>query len=192
MQHRPRLKNERFLKSSSRRSDDFVQIGKIVSAHGIRGVVKVYSYAESVQCYTEQGDLLFVDPSGSEQRFGVLWAKHHKKNTLRLALKDVTTRTEAETLIGRTIWISKKSLPPLEADAYYWFDLIGMAVYGPGDGYLGQITEIITTGANDVYVVKTPENAPVKEILLPAISSVVIEVDIASKRMNVVLPEGLM
>ncbi len=190
MQHRLRLKNERFLKSSSRRDDDFVQIGKIVSAHGIRGVVKVYSYAESAQCYTEQGDLLLVDPSGSEQRFEVLWAKPHK-NTLRLALKDVATRTEAEALIDRTIWISKKSLPPLDDDTNYWFDLIGMAVYGPDDDYLGQITEIITTGANDVYVVKTPDNAPVKEILLPAISAVVIEVDIVGKRMNVVLPEGL-
>ena len=189
MQHRPKLKNERFLKSSSR-DDDLVRIGKIVSAHGISGVVKVYSYAESTRYYTGQDDLLLVDPSGSEQRFGVLWAKPHQ-NTLRLALKDVTTRTQAQALVGWTIWISRKSLPPLEDDTYYWIDLIGMAVFGPDDEYLGHITEIITTGANDVYVVKTPDNAPVKEILLPAISSVVIAVDIAGKRMNVVLPEGL-
>jgi 16S rRNA processing protein RimM len=66
-----------------------------------------------------------------------------------------------------------------------------MSVYGPKNEYLGRITEIIETGANDVYVVKTPDGYPVEEILLPAIASVVIEVDVAGRRMKVVLPEGL-
>jgi 16S rRNA processing protein RimM len=109
-----------------------------------------------------------------------------------LALKDITTRTQAEELVDCIVWISKKSLPPLnEEDTNYWFDLIGMAVFGQYNEYLGQITEIIETGANDVYVVKTPEDYPVKEILLPALTSVVIEVDTAGKRMRVELPEGL-
>lgn len=177
------------MKSSSKR-DDLIRIGKIVAAHGIRGVVKVYSYAESTQCYTGQDDLLLVDPSGLEHRHEALWVKPHK-NSLRLALQDVTTRTEAEALVGCTIWIPKKSLPPLDDDIYYWIDLIGMAVYGPDDEYLGRVSEIIETGANDVYVVKTPDGAPVEEILLPAIASVVTEIDVAGKRMNVVLPEGL-
>lgn len=177
------------MKSSSRRKD-LIQIGKIVAAHGIRGVVKVYSYAESAQCYTDQEDLLLIDPSGSERRCTVLWAKPHK-NSLRLALKDVVTRTESEALVGCTIWIPRKRLPPLEEDTYYWVDLIGMAVYGAGGEYLGRLADIIETGANDVYVVKTPEGCPVPEILLPAIASVVIEVDIPGKRMEVALPEGL-
>lgn len=178
------------MKSSSRH-DDLIRIGKVVAAHGIRGVVKVYSYAESITYYTEQDDLLVTDLSGCEHHFEVLWVKPHK-NSLRLALKDVTTRTQAEELVGYIIWISKKSLPQIdEEDTNYWLDLIGIAVFGQDNEYLGQITEIIETGANDVYVVKTPESYPVKEILLPALTSVVIEVDIAGKRMRVELPEGL-
>lgn len=177
------------MKSSSRRKD-LIQIGKIVAAHGIRGVVKVYSYAESAQCYTDQEDLLLIDPSGSEQHCTVLWAKSHK-NSLRLALKGVVTRTESEALVGCTIWMPRKRLPPLEEDTYYWVDLIGMAVYGTDGEYLGRLEDIIVTGANDVYVVKTPQGYPVPEILLPAIASVVIEVDIPGKRMEVALPEGL-
>lgn len=178
------------MKSSSRR-DDLIRIGKIVAPHGIRGVVKVYAYAESTSCYTEQDDLLLIDPSGREHHFEVLWVKPHK-NSLRLALKDITTRTQAEELVGGIIWISKKSLPPLDdEDTNYWFDLIGMAVFGQDDEFLGHITEIIETGANDVYVVKTPEDHPLQEILLPALTSVVIEVDTAGKRMRVELPEGL-
>ena len=182
-------KNERFLKFSNKR-DDQIRIGKIVAAHGIRGVVKVFSYAESAQCYTEQETLLLVDPKGAEHRYKALWAKPHK-NSLRMALEGVDTRNDAEALVGSTVWISKAGLPALDEDTYYWIDLIGMEVYGPDGEYLGRLTEIIETGANDVYVVKTPEGYPVKEILLPAIASVVIEVDIPGRRMNVVLPEGL-
>jgi 16S rRNA processing protein RimM len=163
----------------------------VVAPHGIHGVLKVYSYAASTTCYTEQDNLLLIDPSGCEHHFKVLWVKLHK-NSLRLALKDIATRTQAEELVGCIIWISKKSLPPLdEEDTNYWFDLIGMSVFGQNNEYLGQITEIIETGANDVYVVKTPKDYPVKEILLPALTSVVIEVDTVGKRMRVELPKGL-
>ncbi len=177
------------MKSSNNR-DDQIQIGKIVAAHGVRGAVKVYSYAESAKCYTAQETLVLVDPKGAEHRYKALWAKPHK-NSLRMALDGVATRNDAEALVGCTIWISKTSLPPLDGDTHYWIDLIGLAVHGPDDEYLGKITEIIETGANDVYVVKTPGGYPVREILLPAIASVVTEVDIPGKRMSVVLPEGL-
>lgn len=166
-------------------------MGKIVAAHGIRGAVKVHSYAESAQSYIDQEHLLLIDPSGREHRHTVLWAKAHR-NSVRLALEAVTTRTAAEALAGFEIWIPKESLPPLQDDdTYYWFDLIGMAVYDTDRGYLGQLDEIIETGANDVYVVRTPRDFPVKEILLPAISSVVIDIDLPEKRMTVTLPEGL-
>ena len=177
------------MKSSNKR-DDRIQIGKIVAAHGIRGAVKVYSYAESTQCYTAQESVVMMDPSGVEHRYKVLWAKPHK-NSLRMALDGVISRNDAKALVGCTIWISKKSLPTLDEDTYYWIDLIGMAVHGPDDEYLGRITEIIETGANDVYVVQTPEGYPVEEILLPAIASVVVEVDVPGGRMSVELPEGL-
>lgn len=177
------------MKSSSSR-DDLIQIGKIIAAHGIRGTVKIYSYAESTQCYIDQDELLLIDPSGCEQRRRVLWVKPYK-NSLRLAFEDVSTRTEAEALVGFEIWMPKKRLPPLDDDTYYWIDLIGMAVYDIDEAYLGQVAEIIETGANDVYVVKTPEDFPVKEILLPAITAVVIEVDVPGRRMRVALPEGL-
>ncbi len=177
------------MKSSNKR-DDQIQIGKIVAAHGIRGAVKVYSYADSATCYTAQETLVLIDPKGAEHRCKALWAKPHK-NSLRMALDGVETRSQAEALVGCTVWISKSSLPALDEDTYYWVDLIGMAVHGPDEEYLGRVTEIIATGANDVYVVKTPKGNTVKEILVPAIASVVLEVDIPGRRMRVVLPEGL-
>ena len=66
-----------------------------------------------------------------------------------------------------------------------------MSVYTTDRECLGQITDVIATGANDVYVVTTTEGYPAKEILLPAIASVILEVDVAGQKMVVELPEGL-
>jgi 16S rRNA processing protein RimM len=87
--------------------------------------------------------------------------------------------------------IPRSSLPPLEEDTHYWIDLIGLSVFTTDRECLGRITDVIATGANDVYVVTTPEGYPVKEILLPAIASVILEVDVAGQEMVVQLPEGL-
>ena len=120
----------------------------------------------------------------------MLWAKPYK-NIVRLALETVDSRDAAESLAGQSIFMPKKCLPQLEDGTYYWADLIGMTVYGSDDVLLGQVTEIIETGANDVYVVQTPQDHPVKEILIPAIESVVLDIDVANRRMRVELPDGL-
>jgi len=167
-----------------------IQIGKIVGAHGIHGAVKVYSYAESAACFTQPNGLTAIDTKGREFQFEVLWARQ-RKNVICMGLKDVTTRDQAEALAGCELLIPRKSLPPVDEGTQYWLDIIGMSVYGTDQEYLGRITGIIETGANDVYVVETPEGYPVEEILIPAIASVVLQVDVPRKRMVVELPEGL-
>jgi 16S rRNA processing protein RimM len=177
------------LKSSSR-SDELIAIGKIVGAHGLQGVVKVYSYAESMACFTSSEGLTMMDTAGHQSHCEVLWTRP-QKNGICLALKDVTTRHQAEALAGCELLIPRSSLPPLEEDTHYWIDLIGLSVFTVDRECLGRITDVIATGANDVYVVTTPEGYPVKEILLPAIASVILEVDVAGQKMVVALPEGL-
>ena len=103
----------------------------------------------------------------------------------------MSTRDQAESLVGCELWIPRSSLPPLDEDTHYWVDLIGLSVFTADGEYLGRISDIIATGANDVYVVKTPEGYPVEEILLPAIASVILEVDQQDQKMIVELPEGL-
>ena len=175
---------------SSNRSDDLIQIGRIVGAHGIRGALRVQSYAESLDCYTSAEGLLMTDSAGRRSRCEVLWVRS-QKNGVRLAIKDVATRDQAESLVGCELWIPRSSLPSLDEDTHYWVDLIGLTVFTADGEYLGRISDIIATGANDVYVVTTPEGYPVKEILLPAIASVVLEVDQQDQKMIVELPEGL-
>ena len=78
-------------------------------------------------------------------------------------------------------------MPDLEEGDYYWFDLIGLDVFGIDQKYLGRLESIIQTGSNDVYVVKKDDT----EILIPALESVVQKIDLKNRRMQVDLPEGL-
>jgi 16S rRNA processing protein RimM len=81
----------------------------------------------------------------------------------------------------------REQLPPTDEDEYYWFELIGLNVFDSDDRRLGVLEEIITTGANDVYVVRS-QNA---EVLIPAIGSVVKRIDLQQGVMRVDLPKGL-
>jgi 16S rRNA processing protein RimM len=157
-----------------------------VGAHGLKGTSKIQSYAESLEIFKSGTTLLVSSPDGSENRYEIDWIKPHSRGAL-LTLKEVSGRDQAKSLIGSELYIEKAKLPKLEAGTYYWFDLIGVNVYTSDDRYIGCIDSIIETGANDVYVVKDAD----KEILVPALESVVQSIDIESKIMRVELPEGL-
>ena len=165
---------------------DLVLIGKIVGTHGLKGTSKIQSYAESLEIFKSGTALLVISPDGSENRYEIDWIKPHSRGAL-LALKQITGCDQAKSLIGSELFIGKAELPKLETGAYYWFDLIGVNVYSSDDRCIGRIDSIIETGANDVYVVKNAD----KEILVPALESVVRSIDIESKIMRVELPEGL-
>ena len=161
-------------------------VGKIVGAHGVKGTSKISTYVESLTIFKPGTALLVCGPDGRENSYEIDWIKPHSRGAL-LALKAVAGREQAKALVGSELYIQKTRLPKLEDGAYYWFDLIGLEVYTSDDQYLGRLDSIIETGANDVYVVKKDD----REILIPALKSVVRSVDIGQKIMRVDLPEGL-
>lgn len=166
--------------------NDRVIIGKIVGVHGNKGTLKIHSYAESLQIF-EAGAFIAINiPDSGERDYEIDWIKPHSRGAL-LALKNVKNRDQAETLIGADLIIEKVALPELEAGVYYWYDLIGLKVFTTDGRYLGTLESIVETGANDVYVVKDD----VREILIPALESVVRSIDTDTKVMRVELPDGL-
>ena len=169
---------------------ELLEIGKVVGAHGIAGVIRILFYSESVECLAPGRTLTLMDSQCQLLRKEITWSQAHKK-VMRVALQGVSTRDEAEALAGWPVFTAKADLPPLEPETYYWSDVIGMAVYTVSGEYLGEIEQIIPTGANDVYVIKTPPDHPAGEILIPAIASVIIEFDVDQRQMQVALPEGL-
>lgn len=176
------------MKSSNdrRASGETLVVGEIVGVHGLRGALKIRSYADSPTLF-EAGLTVYLErPDGPVQTRTVAWAKPHGKGLL-LAIEGVADRETAEGLIGSRLAVALAMLPELEEDTFYWFELIGMSVYSRQGQYLGVVEDIIPTGSNDVYVVRDGE----KELLVPALASVVQIVDTDRRRMKVDLPEGL-
>ncbi|MBL7180869.1 MAG: 16S rRNA processing protein RimM [Desulfobacterales bacterium] len=170
--------------------DGFLLVGKVVGVHGLKGNIKVYSYAESLSVFEPGGPILAVNKKGLETTYIINWVKPHHRVAL-LSLEGIAGREFAETLVGSKLYIEKAKLPKLEDGSYYWFDLIGLSVFTTANEYLGNIEAIIPTGSNDVYVVKHPDKDHDNEILIPALASVVLEIDVNQKTMRVDLPEGL-
>ena len=168
----------------------FLSIGKIVGVHGIKGNIKVYSYAESLSVFEKGSSVLVVNAKGFKKTFKIRWVKPHGRVVL-LSLQGIDNRNLSETLIGSELLIEKDSLPELEDGSYYWFDIIGLSVFTTDEKYIGLVESIIPTGSNDVYVVKDPTKDRDNETLIPALESVVLEIDLEHKKMIVELPEGL-
>jgi 16S rRNA processing protein RimM len=165
---------------------DHVLIGKIVGVHGIKGTNKLRSYAESLTVFSPDRSILVRNLRGHEASYEINWVKPHTGTPL-ISFKGIENRDQATALIGVELFIHQSELPELDEDTYYWFDLIGLDVYTQSNEFLGRIESIMQTGSNDVYVVKRHE----KEVLIPALESVVLEVDLKRNRMQVDLPEGL-
>lgn len=167
--------------------DLYISIGKIISAHGVGGTIKVYSYADSPALFNPGNIILVKNPGNSnEKSYRIKWSAPHSRFVL-LMFEGVDSRGLADNLKGSGLFIEKAALPELEENTYYWDDIIGLSVYTEDDNFLGIVESIIETGGNDVYVVKDGK----REILVPAIESVVKQIDLGLKTIKVTLPEGL-
>jgi 16S rRNA processing protein RimM len=172
--------------NKSENNRDFVLIGKIVGAYGVRGTIRIQSYAELFEIFEPDSTLLVISPDDIKARYQISWIKAHSQGTL-LTFREISSRDQAKALIGSKLYVERVRFPRLENGNYYWFELIGLNVYTSDDRYLGCLESIIETGANDVYVVKRNN----LEILIPALKSVVRSIDIEQKIMRVELPDGL-
>jgi len=172
----------------------FIAIGRIAGVHGIKGEVKVFSYSESSSVFDPGKVFLCLNPPDRNQSpvsdnlvlHEIIQARPQKQGFI-VSLKGIGSRSEAEAMVGAEFFIERASLPELEDGTYYWEDLIGLSVFTDEEAYLGCIEAVFPTGSNDVYVVKDKD----KEILIPALASVVIAVDLENRTMRVNLPEGL-
>lgn len=161
-------------------------MGKVTGTHGVQGTLKVFSYAESRSIFSAGNRLLVRKTDGSEKTCKIAWARPHGR-VLLVSLAGVSDLDQAATFKGAEILVERGLLPVLEDGAYYWCDLIGLDVFAVDDQYLGRLDSIFETGSNDVYVVRNGD----REILVPALRTVVKTIDLQKKTMRVDLPEGL-
>lgn len=166
--------------------DTCVTIGKIVGTHGIRGNLKVLSFADSADVFAPGNALAFNRKGKPTVNLCVSACRTHK-NIVILTIEGIDSMEAAKALVGCKVCIQKSALPPTPQGDFYWYQIIGMKVFTSQNVLLGNVEAIFPTGSNDVYVVRNGK----KEVLVPAIDSVVVDIDLHSKTMRVDLPEGL-
>lgn len=159
-----------------------IEIGKIINTHGLRGHVKVEPWCDGIETF-EYLNRVFVNNIEYEIKSVKI-----QKNLFLLKLEKLDSIEDAEKLKNKIIYANEDEMPPLPEGTYYIKDIIGLSVY-EGENLIGKIVDWIETGANNVYIIKRPKG---KDVLIPAIDSVIKEIDIENKKMSVNLLEGLM
>ena len=162
---------------------EYLEAGKIVNTHGIRGEVKIMPYCDSPELLCEF-DRLFMGKSLTEI---YIERSRVQKNMIICKIEGVDTPEEAEKLRNKMLYMHRDDLE-LDEDTYFIQDLIGMTVKDADTGEIyGIIDDVFQTGANDVYSIKNSD----KSYLVPAIADVVITTDIDSGIMTIRPLEGL-
>ena len=164
---------------------DYFEIGHIDNTHALKGELKVRNYSSDLKRFEELKSIL-VDNHDSFEEFSIEQVRYQKDIVL-LKLKGIDTIEQAEKLKGHSIYIKRENAKALNEGEHYIADLIGSKVY-EGDTYLGDLDDIFTAGAADVYVIKCKGKS---DLLLPALKSVILETDVENKIIKVAIPEGL-
>lgn len=168
---------------------EFMNVGKVVNTHGIRGELKIMPLTDFPEVrFAKNAELYLFTPDNHPVLVHVESARLHK-NMYIVRLKEYGNINEVEKFKGSIAKVSKENLAELEENEYYFHQIVGCTVVTEEGENLGTISEILTPGANDVWVVKT---AAGKEILLPVIDDVVLDVDVNEKLVKVHLMEGLL
>ena len=167
----------------------YIVIGRVLRPHGVRGELRIEIITAYPERLWEHEHFYLAHPDTPDvvERYSIEGLRPHK-NILLLKLEGCNERTAAEQLRGMLVQIPFEDAIPLEEGEYYHFQLVGMRVETESGEWLGRVTEVLDTGANDVYVVHGPRG----EVLLPAIDSVVLELDIEAGKMIIHLLPGML
>lgn len=167
--------------------EQFLRVGVISSTHGIRGEVKVYPTTDDPERFLDLDEVIL--DTGREHKILEIEGVKFFKNQVILKFKGYDNINDIEKYLKKDLLVDREHAVELGENENFIADLIDMEVVTDKGKVLGTLTDVIETGANDVYAVKTPEG---KEILLPAIRDCILDVNVDEKRMTVHVMEGLL
>ncbi|AVB11253.1 ribosome maturation factor RimM [Bacillus velezensis] len=164
-------------------------VGKIVNTHGIKGEVRVISKTDFAEERYKPGNTLYLFAEGAAEPIKVTVSAHrlHKQFHL-LQFKEMPSLNEVEHLRNMVIKVPEEDLGELEEDEFYFHEIIGCEVVSEDGELIGTVKEILTPGANDVWVVQRKGK---KDALIPYIASVVKDININEKKIKIHVMEGL-
>lgn len=167
---------------------NYFNVGKIVNTQGLRGALRVLSVTDFAEERFKKGSQLSIFNDQDQWICDVEIASHRKhKNFDIITFKGLYHINDVEKYKGTMLKVSEENLTALDDDEFYYHEIIGLEVY-ENDVFIGHIKEIMQPGANDVWVVKRQGK---KDLLLPYIPPVVLNVDVSGNRVDVDIMEGL-
>ena len=168
----------------ARQSPEFLVVGRVLRPHGIRGALMVEGFSDYIHGL-RAGSEIHLGPDNISLKI-VSIRKH--KNKYLLTHEASVDRSEAEAYRDFEVKLRFQDTEPLGEGEYFYRQIIGLEVLTVAGERLGVVTEIRETGANDVYIVQDDEG---RELLLPAIKSVILEIDLDAGQITVHLLPGL-
>ena len=185
---------------------EWATIGKIVAPFGIRGELKVKPFTDIPDRFVMLDAIYLRAPEPQKRHaigampasnpltinpilYPIEGVRPYKGDMVLLKLRGIDDPTVAETVRDSDLCIPLSALPPLPPDSYYQHDVVGLNVFKLDDTFIGVIDDIMSTGGNDVYIVKSPDH---KQILIPAIKDVVKQIDLIRHVMYIDPMRGLL
>lgn len=162
----------------------YLAVGLLRRPHGVRGDI-LFTVTTDFPERLRPGTLVFF---GDDKREIKITRRRPHNDGILFGFEGIATPEQAAKYTGKTVFVRAEDRPPLPEGEYYHHQIIGLDVFDEAGASLGVVSEILETGANDVYVVKNPAG---REILLPALEQVVLEIDLERKMMKVHLLPGL-
>lgn len=166
--------------------EQLLRVGVITSTHGVRGEVKVFPTTDDAERFKELKKVIL--DLGKEQKELEIESVKFFKNMVILKFSGLDNINDVESFRQKDILITRDQAVDLDADEHFIIDLIGLRVLTDDGKNLGILSDVMQTGANDVYCVKTPEG---EELLLPAIKDCILNIDLEKQEMLVHVLDGL-
>ena len=167
--------------------EEILQVGVITSTHGVRGEVKVFPTTDDVKRFKRLKEVIL--DTGKEQMTLELEGVKFFKQFAILKFKGFDNINDIEKYKGKSLFVTRENAVKLKKDEYFIADLIGLKVLDEEEKKIGELKDVIETGANDVYVITMTDG---RELLLPAIKQCVLSVDIEGGTIKVHILEGLL
>ena len=167
--------------------EKYLRVGVITSTHGVHGEVKVYPTTDDVRRFDYLKDVV-LDTKKGYMELQVTGVKYFK-NMVILRFKQFDNVDQVIPYKGMDLLVTRENAVPLEEGEYFIADMVGCKIITDEGEDFGELVDVMQTGANDVYVVKTHEG---KEVLLPSIDECVLEKNIENKVIKVHIMKGLL
>ncbi len=166
---------------------EYLVVGQLINTHGVKGEMKATALTDDPQRFKEL-KWVYIDKNGQLVKYSISGVKFFKQFVI-LKFENIDCIEEAEKLKGLLMKVDRANAVKLPKDSFFITDILGLKVYDENNSLLGELTDVIQTGSNDVYIVK---NEAGKELLIPALKSVVKEISLEDGKISVILPKGLL